>query len=71
MTMMGKFWPWLTYSAMLPVIFGDVLVKVDSQLTMKFTKLPLVVHPVSRLNFTTEVRKLLNPVLSAVWLGYR
>ena len=54
----------LAYSAMLPVMLGDVLVKVDSHSAMKLTKLSLLVHSDCLLNFSL-LRKVLNPLPSA------
>ena len=55
----------LAYSAMLPTMVGDVLVKSDSHSAMKLTKSLLLVHSVCLLNFSFA-RKVLNPLLSAV-----
>ena len=49
---------------MLPVMFGDVLVKPDSHSAMKLTKSLLLVHSDCLLNFSF-FRKVVNPLESA------
>ena len=55
---------------MLPVAPGVLIVKSDWQSTMKSLKFPLVVHSLALLN-CCFLRKALNPLASAVRLGYR